>query len=94
MISKYKIAYSVEFKRHAHDEHYLTNDPVAAQEFLVELLERGFKVGAIYHDGVPLSEHDADKMLKTAGELLARAHICRSLGIDSAEAKHRFGLPA
>ena len=33
-------------------------------------------------------------MVKTAAGLLATKHICRSLGIDSAEAHHRFGSPA
>ena len=94
MIAKYKIEYSVEFKRHTHAEHYLTNDPVAAEEFLCELLERGFKIGNIYHEGVMLPQHEADKMLKTASEVLVRKHLCQSLGIDSVEAKHRFGVPA
>jgi hypothetical protein len=31
-------------------------------------------------------------MIKTAVGMLATKHICRSLGIDTAEAHHRFGF--
>ena len=94
MMAKYKIEYAVPFHRHDQPHHYLTDDPVAGQEFLTELLERGFKITGILHEGVALPKVDSDKMIKTAAGILATKHICRSLGIDTAEAHHRFGSPA
>jgi hypothetical protein len=94
MLAKYKVDYAIPFHRHDQPHHYLTNDPVACEEFLTELLERGFKITAVLHDGVALPKVDFDRMIKTAAGLLATKHICHSLGIDSTEAHHRFGSPA
>lgn len=94
MLAKYKIEYAIPFHRHDEPHHYLTNDPVTGEEFLTELLERGFKITGISHEGVALPKVEFDKMIKTAAGILATKHICRSLGIDSAEAHHRFGSPA
>ena len=94
MLAKYKIEYAIPFKRHDQPQSHLTNDPVECEEFLTELLERGLKINAILHDGVALPKVDFDKMIKTAAGMLATRHICRSLGVDSAEAHHRFGSPA
>lgn len=94
MLAKYKIDYAIPF--HSHDEahHYLTNDPVSGEEFLSELLERGLKIKGISHEGVALPKAETDMMIKTAAGILATRHLCRSLGIDSAEARHRFGSTA
>ena len=94
MLAKYKIDYSIEFNSHSQSQHHLTNDPVACEEFLVELLERGFGINGISHEGVLLPQHEFDKMVKTAAGMLATQHICSSLGIDSVQAHKRFGSPA
>jgi hypothetical protein len=94
MLAKYKVDYTIQFDGHGQPHHYLTDDPVACEQFLVELLERGFKIGAVSHEGVPLPPHESDKMIKTAAGILATRHICASLGIDSVEAHRRFGSPA
>jgi hypothetical protein len=94
MLAKYHIEYAVPFHRHEQPHQHLTNDPVACEEFLTELLERGFKIKSIAHEGVALSKVDFDRMIKTAAGVLTTRTICRSLGIDSAEAHHRFGSPA
>jgi hypothetical protein len=94
MLAKYKIDYSIQFNRHTQSQHHHTNDPVACEEFLVELLERGFRLEGISHEGVALPPHEFDKMVKTAAGILAARHICASLGIDTVEAHHRFGSPA
>ena len=49
MIPKYTIEYSMPLRRHAHVNHYHTDDPVAAKEFLEEALDRGLKLLAIAH---------------------------------------------
>lgn len=94
MMAKYKIEYSVPFRGHDQPHHYMSDDPVACEEFLTKLLERGFKITGILHEGIALPKVDSDKMIKTAAGMLATKHICRSLGIDTAEAHHRFGSPA
>ena len=40
MIPKYTVEYTAQFKKHAHPNHYTTDDPVACEEFVEELLER------------------------------------------------------
>jgi hypothetical protein len=94
MLPKYSIEYAVHFKRHAQTNHYSTDDPVACEQFLVELLERGFRIQAVRHEGVELPRRDFDKMIKSAAGILASKHVCAALGIDSDEAHVRFGTPA
>lgn len=92
--AKYVIEYSVQFRRHAHTSHHLTDDPVGATEFLAELLERGFRIVAIQHAGHTLTRHEFDRMLKSAAGLLAARHLCQSLGIPVEEERYRFGFSA
>jgi hypothetical protein len=47
------------------------DDSVAYEEFLLELLERGFHVVNILHEGQPMSRTDFDRMIKNACGLLA-----------------------
>jgi len=94
MLPKYKIEYAIPYKRSEEPHRYTTDDPVACEELLCELLERQFKIKAVLHDGVALPPVDFDKMIKTAAGILAAKHICKSLDIDTAEAHHRFGSPA
>ena len=93
MLSKYSVDFTISFRRHQTAHHYRTDDPVALEEFIVELLERGHRVEAVSREGIPLPQHESDKILKTAATLLAAKHLLVSLGIDEAEARHRFGLP-
>ena len=92
MLAKYNIEYSVQFRRHAHTSHHLTDDPVAATEFLTELLERGFRILAIQHEGAALAPNEFDRMVKAAASLLAARHLCQSLGISAEEERYRFGF--
>jgi hypothetical protein len=54
MMPKYNIEYAVPFKRSAEVYHYRSDDPVACEEFLEELLERGYRIQAIRHEGLDL----------------------------------------
>jgi len=92
MLAKYKIEYAIPFHRHEQPHHFLTDDPVACEEFLAELLERGYKIKEVLHQAVALPKAEFDKLVKTAAGILAGNHICKSLGIDRAEAHHRFGV--
>ncbi len=94
MLAKYHIEYAIHVGRNAHVNHYQTDDPVAAEEFLVHVLEHGYKFHAIRHEGVELPRHESDKMLKTAAGVLASRHLCASLGIKPEEEPFRFGFAA
>jgi len=94
MIPKYTIEYSLPLGKHPHANHYTTDDPVTAEEFVVELLERGFTLRAIKHEGMDLPRAEFDRLVKTAGGMLASRHICASLGIKPEEQKFRFGFAA
>jgi hypothetical protein len=94
MIPKYTIEYAVEFTRHAQTNHYSTDDPVACEAFLVELLERGLRIHAIKHEGVDLPRPESDKLIKTAAGILAGKRVCASLGIKPEEQHFRFGFAA
>lgn len=94
MLPKYTVEYTTHFRRHTQPSHYSTDDPVACEEFLEELLERGFAVRAIKHEGVELSKPEFDRLVKTAAGMLASRHLCASLGIKAEEEKFRFGFTA
>lgn len=94
MLAKYMIEYAAQFKRRHETYHYSGDDPVACEEFLAELLERGYRIKAIRHEGLDLSKADFDKMIKTAACMLAAKSICTSLGISTEEEHFRFGFTA
>ena len=96
MIAKYHIEYSFEFGGHraAHIRDFQTDDPVACEEFLVALLERGIKINSIRHEGLTLSEHEFDALVRNAATALAAKHVAKSLGLNAEEVHYRFGLAA
>lgn len=94
MLPKYKIDYSLPFRKQTTPNHYQTDEPVAAEEFLCELLERGFRILTIHHEGVPLSPADSDRLIKRAASMLAANHIKASLNISTEEERFRFGFSA
>jgi hypothetical protein len=95
MLAKYKIEYAVPFNGHGATSHsQLTDDPVACEAVLSELLERGFLIRNISHEGVELPRVEADRMIKLAAGMMTTKRLCTSLQIDPAEAHHRFGSPA
>lgn len=94
MQSKYTVEYTVNLGRQAVPHRYDTDSPVTCTEFLVELLERGFQITAILHEGLPLEAKPADHFIKQAAAMLAARHLCASLQIDAAEEHYRFGFSA
>ena len=92
MIPKYSIDYSTKFRKHAQPNHYVSDDPVACEEFIEELLERGYTIRAIKHEGLDLPKVEFDRLIKNAAGMLASRHICASLGIKAEEEKFRFGF--
>lgn len=94
MMPKYTVEYTTQFRKHAQMNHYSTDDPVACEEFIEELLERGLPIRGIKREGLDLPKNDFDKVVRTAAGMLASKHICASLGIKPEEEKFRFGFAA
>ena len=94
MLAKYHIEYAMNLGRNAHVNHYQSDDPVAVEEFLVHVLGHGYRLHAIWHEGVELSRAESDKLVKTAAGILAARHLCASLGIKPEEEHFRFGFTA
>ena len=96
MLSKYSVEYSLAFRRHSPPQHqiYSTDDPVACEEFVQELLERNMGIHAIRHDGADLPQAEFDRIVKVAANALAARHVCTSLHIKPEEERYRFGFSA
>jgi hypothetical protein len=94
MLPKYSIEYTAQFGRQAQTYQYAGDDPVACEEFLAELLERGFRIRAIRREGLELPPAESDRMIKTAANMLAAKCLCASLGITVEEEHQRFGFSA
>ena len=92
MLSKYTVEYSTRTRERAPVNHYGTDDPIACEEFLNQLLESGCRVHGIKHEGMDLPRIDFDRMLKTAAGMAAARRLCSSLGIKPEEEKYRFGF--
>ena len=94
MLPKYSVEYVPAFPRDSPAIHHSTQDPVACEQFVEELLGRGFRIAAIKHEGLDLPKHEFDRMVKTAAAVMASKCICVSLGIKPDEEKFRFGFAA
>jgi len=94
MLPKYAIEYAIPFKRNSEPYHHRSDDPVACAELLAEILERGYRITAIRHEGLELAGPDFDKLIKTAASRLATKSIGQSLGISREEEHFRFGFTA
>lgn len=96
MLKKYTIEYSLSFRRHSPPEHhqYFTDDPVACEEFIQELLERGLGLHAIKHEGADLPRPDFDRIVKLAASRAAARMLCVSLHLKPEEEHYRFGFVA
>jgi hypothetical protein len=94
MLSKYVAEYSARLGKHSRASQYHTDDPIALGSFLEELLDRGFEICAIKHEGVDLPKKDCDKLIKSAAAALASKRICASLHIKPEEERFRFGFAA
>ncbi|MCW0221316.1 MAG: hypothetical protein OJI67_23530 [Prosthecobacter sp.] len=94
MISKFDIEYIIQPHHNKRVDTHRTNDPVEAEDFLMGLLSLGAGIVSIKHEGVDLSQVQADQMLRVAAERLASRLLCISLSLDSVAVKHRFGFAA
>lgn len=94
MLAKYNIEYATKVNRHSPSQHYYCDDPVACEEFLSELLGRGWRVNTIRHEGLELPRPTFDKMVKKAAGMVAAKSVCSALGISPEEEHYRFGFTA
>lgn len=96
MLKNYTVEYSLQFRRHhpPQRQQYFTDDPVACEEFIGGLLERGMGLHAIRHDGAELPRVEFDRIVKVAASEAAARMVCTSLGIKPEEERHRFGFTA
>lgn len=94
MIAKFDIDYITHPQHNKTVRTHRTDDPVAAEDFLIGLLAIGSRVAAIKHEGIELARPEADRMVSIAAQRLASQMVGISLGLDAAEVKHRFGFAA
>lgn len=94
MLAKFDIEYVIHPQHNKRVDTHRTDDPIEAEDFLMNLLVAGVRINAIKHEGVTLDPPQADRMLRVAAERLASRLLGRSLDLDSVEVKHRFGFTA
>ena len=92
MNSKFAISYTVFPEHNKRIDTHHTDDPVEAETFLVQLLTNGARILAITHDRLPVEPHQFDHLLRVAANRLVAELLSRSLHMDYAEVKHRFGF--
>ncbi len=94
MLSKFAIDY-LSFSQHGSRTFtHLTDDPIEAEDFLMQLLAARARITAIRHDGAAMTSKQFDRMLKVASERISSELLRVSLGLDAAEIKDRFGFAA
>jgi hypothetical protein len=94
MLAKFDIEYVIHPQHNQRLDIHRTDDPVEAEDFLMNLLIVGARINAIKHEGIVLEAGQADRMLRVAAARLAARLLGRSLDLDSVEVKHRFGFAA
>ncbi len=94
MIAKFDIEYIIHPQHNQRVDTHRTDDPVEAEDFLMNLLIVGARITAIKHEGSVLEAGQSDRMLRVAAERLASRLLGRALDLDSVEVKHRFGFAA
>jgi hypothetical protein len=94
MLKKFALDYIILPQHNTRVSTHFTDDPIEAEEFLMHLLIAGARVQEIRHEGVVLSGHQFDRMLKIAAERIAATMLRASLRLGADEVKSRFGLAA
>ena len=94
MLAKFDIEYVIHPQHNQRQDTHRTDDPVEAEDFLMNLLIVGARIQSIKHEGIQLEAAQADRMLRVAAERLASRLLGRALDLDSVEVNHRFGFAA
>ena len=94
MQKKFSIDYIAIPKHNQRVYTHLTDDPVEAEDFLMQLLASRARIKEIRHEGLALSGSQFNQMLKVAAERVASLLLRESLDLDASEIKDRFGFAA
>lgn len=94
MLNKFSIDYIMFPQHNTRVRNYLTDDPIEAEEFLMQLLLSRAAIKTIRHEGGTLTGHQFDRMLKVAAERIVSDLLRESLHVDASEIKNRFGFAA
>jgi hypothetical protein len=96
MLKNYTVEYSLAFRKHSPPEHhsFYTDDPLACEGFVQQLLEKRMGIHAIRRDGVELPRNEFDRIVKVAASAVAAEAICASLNLTPEEERYRFGFSA
>jgi hypothetical protein len=94
MQKKFSIDYIAIPKHNQRVYTHLTDDPVEAEDFLMQLLASRARIKEIRHEGLALSGPQFNQMLKVAAERVASLLLREALDLDASEIKHRFGFAA
>ncbi|MFZ2276927.1 MAG: hypothetical protein WAW39_03970 [Prosthecobacter sp.] len=94
MLAKFDIEYVIHPQHNQRLDTHRTDDPVEAEDFLMNLLIVGARIRSIKHEGIALDQPQSDRMLRVAAERLASRLLGGSLGLDAAQVRHRFGFAA
>jgi hypothetical protein len=92
MLSKFAIDYSAMRQHGSRVFTHSTDDPVEAEEFLMQLLLTHSRILEIRHEGQALQSSQFDRMLRIAAERNAALSLRDALGIDPLAVKDRFGF--
>jgi uncharacterized protein YciW len=94
MQKKFSIDYVAMPKHNNRLYTHWTDDPVEAEEFLMNLLVNSARIKEIRHEGKVLTGRQFDQMIKVAVERVASLLLRESLALDASEIKDRFGFAA
>lgn len=94
MLHKFTIDYTRHPRSHEPAGTFRTDDPIEAEEYLMQLLLARSRILSIKHEGVELAQAQFDQMLKVASERLIAEVLRHALDIDAAEVRHRFHFAA
>lgn len=93
MLAKYRIVFDVDPHHRAAPAQFTTDDPVAAEALVADLIERRQRIREILHEGVALEGKAFDHLVRLGAQLVASRHLQAAFGISGAEVNARFGLP-
>jgi len=90
MLAKYHVQFSIPLEHRRLVNDFRTDDPVECEQFVADLLLRGYKIDSISHAGVPLSRAEFDSAVLLGAKAAITKLLTTALDLDEAEMRHRF----
>ena len=94
MIAKVSVDYNAFPEHSTRVFTHRTDDPIELEDFLMHLLTSRTRILQIRHEGVELTPHQSDRLIKVAAERIASTLVREALHLDAAAVKDRFGFAA